>query len=130
MVLRSRTRGLRKPFGGFLANRKKGKTMALKQWRMKNGEWVEIANMSDHHIEACLALLKRKGYIGASTLAFYLSCPEPNGDMASLEFDRECDEIFNAKVHPCYDELEAELKRRRTMLAPDTASAVKAGVAS
>jgi len=98
---------------GFLASREKGKTMALKQWRMKNGEWVDIANMSTSHIEACLTLLRRKGYIGASTVAFYLTCPEPGGDMASLEFDRECDEVYNAKIHPAFDELEAELKRRR-----------------
>ena len=101
--------------------------MSLKQWRMNNGEWIEISNMSDSHIEACLALLKRKGYIGSSTLAFYLSCPEPNGDMASFEFDRECDEVFNAKVHPCYDELEAELKRRRTLRAVDPPSALVGG---
>lgn len=87
--------------------------MALKQWRMKNGEWIDISDMSTPHIRACLDLLKRRGYVGASTVVFYVSCPEPSGDMASLEFDRECEEVFNAKIHPCYDELEAELKRRQ-----------------
>jgi hypothetical protein len=82
-------------------------------WKMKNGEWIKISDMTTSHIEACLSMLKRKGYIGHSTLTFYLSCQEPNGDGAQVAFDQEFDAVCNAKTHPAYDALEAELKFRK-----------------
>lgn len=50
---------------------------------MKNGEWIDISDMSTSHIRACLDLLKRKGFIGYSDLSIYLGS-EPSGEMAHV----------------------------------------------
>lgn len=93
---------------------------------MQTGEVINICDMATSHIENSIAMLRRKGFIGYSDLSTYLGS-EPNGEMAQELYFSELSRI---KTHPALDELEAELKRRRTMLAPDTASAVKAGAAS
>ena len=96
------------------------------KWIMQTGEVINICDMATSHIENSIAMLRRKGFIGYSDLSIYLGS-EPNGEMAQELYFSELSRI---KTHPALDELEAELKRRRTMLAPDTASAVKAGAAS
>lgn len=92
---------------------------------MQTGEVINICDMATSHISNSIAMLRRKGFIGFSDLSIYLGS-EPNGEMAQELYFSELSRI---KTHPALDELEAELKRRRTMLAPDTASAVKAGAA-
>lgn len=89
--------------------------MSSKQWRMKTGEVINIADMTDSHLANTIALLRRKGFVSGSDLEIYLTS-EPNGEHAQ---DLYFAELSRIKTHPLLDELEAEQKRRRTSRALD-----------
>lgn len=84
--------------------------MSSKQWRMKTGEVINIADMADSHLANTIAMIRRKGFVSNSDLSMYL-CSEPNGEMAQELYFAELSRI---KTHPALDELEAEQARRLT----------------
>lgn len=64
-----------------------------KQWTMRDGRKIRICDMTLDHLKNTMGMLER----GAQSkheadLNFMLTCPEPNGDMASVEFDNMFDE--------------------------------------
>jgi hypothetical protein len=81
-------------------------------WVTKDGDEIPIKEMATGHVKNALAMLKRNGYIGPSTLEFYLTCSPPNGDMASYYFEQEMDEVFDRPVNKYVDLLEEELAKR------------------
>lgn len=81
-------------------------------WTRRDGSKVAVADMSTPHIENALAMLKRKGAIGPSTLQFYLGCADPIGEAAQDAFNAEFADIASRRVSEFVDIFEAELKRR------------------
>ena len=94
--------------------------MSGKQWRMKTGEVINIADMADSHLSNTIAMLRRKGFVSNSDLSMYL-CSEPNGEMAQELYFSELSRI---KTHPSLDELEAEQARRLTTACTRQGAAV------
>lgn len=86
--------------------------MTKKMWKQKNGELIAVEDMTTSHIINALAMLKRAGFVGPSTVAFYITCAPPCGDMALLAFEREFEGIMSAPTSIFIDLFEAELKRR------------------
>lgn len=82
-------------------------------WKTRDGRLLYPLLMNTRHIENALAMLKRKGYIGPSTVSFYLSCPLPHGDRAMDAFDMEYDAVLDAPVSKFVDIFESILKQRR-----------------
>lgn len=84
-----------------------------KRWRMRDGTTIPIRKMGDRHLVNAIALLQRAAeYHRACNCAFYLSCPEPRGDMAHFCFDREEQHAIDATwedfTPPIYDDLFGE----------------------
>ena len=84
----------------------------MKRWKTKDGKSLLPSEMETEHIENALAYLKRQGYVGPSTVKFYVSCPLPTGDVAEDLFYREFDSVLDAPVSKFVDLFEAELERR------------------
>lgn len=81
-------------------------------WVTREGDEIPVKEMRTGHIRNALAMLKRAGVIGPSTLSFYLNTPGPQGDMACDAFDAELREVFDSPVNPFVDIFENELKLR------------------
>ena len=82
------------------------------KWKTKNGREIEVEDMETSHIENSLNMMKRQGFIGPSTLAFYTSCERPRGDAARYAFEGEIDQILEAPVSEFIDVFEEELQKR------------------
>jgi len=105
-----------------------------KFWTDRQGRKKLIKTMDTGYIQNCINMLKRNGFTKVKdlllskrhkTLAFYLDCPPPNGEMAQLCFDNEVDywienvddlsdynqSYINRKL-PVLKALENELKAR------------------
>lgn len=82
------------------------------KWKTRDGRELEVSEMSTTHIFNSLQLLRRSGYVGSSTVAFYNSCPLPLGEMAQVAFDAEYDAVMDSQIHPFIDLFEQELKTR------------------
>lgn len=82
-------------------------------WQTKNGRQLRPSEMHTQHIENALAMLKRAGYVGPSTVRFYISCPLPHGDMAMVAFDQECEAVMDAPVSEFVDIFENILEERK-----------------
>lgn len=80
-------------------------------WTQRDGSAIAIKDMTDQHLLAALRMLKRKGFIGPRTLAAYLG-PGPTADAASLAFEQEQRQAFDAPVSLFVDLFEDEIKRR------------------
>jgi len=83
------------------------------KWKTKDGEKLEISQMSTSHIENTLAMLKRNGFCSAKMFHFYMTCGEPNGEMAQVVFDKELDYWLGKTPTKYIDEFEKELENRR-----------------
>lgn len=81
-------------------------------WTTKEGKKIEVRDMDDSHLVNAYRMLKRQGCIDPSVLKFYLRCPPPNGDMAEMTFEQECDQVFAPPTSPFIGWFEAEAKRR------------------
>jgi len=90
----------------------------------KNGDQIALSKLEDSHLQNIINLMQRKAKEGI--IVRY------GGGSSADDIWYDEDHLYGeealAKMH--YGEYAAEQKRRRTMLAPDTASAVKAGAAS
>lgn len=80
-------------------------------WTQRDGTPIAVNDMTDTHLLASARMLRRKGFIGPRTLAAYLG-PGPSADMASLAFEQEQRQVFDAPVSPFVDFFEDEIKRR------------------
>ena len=80
-------------------------------WHGKDRDWT-IPEMETRHIKNALASLKRRGYVGPSTISFYVSGPMPTGDGAMDAFDMEFDAMMDRPVSKFVDLFEEELKQR------------------
>lgn len=79
---------------------------------MKDGTKIKIRDMSTNHLRNTLAMLQRKGWVSTDTLNFYMTCSEPNGEMAQVAFEQEQRAIFEAPCSNTMSALERELKKR------------------
>jgi hypothetical protein len=81
-------------------------------WKTKKGENILISQMATSHIKNVLKMLKDKGYIGVSTLSFYLTCRPPTAEYALEAFEQEFDRVIEAPTTVYIDLFEEELKKR------------------
>jgi len=59
-------------------------------WIDKDGNRLPVAEMNEQRVKYILAFLERKAKAEYhSILSFYISTPEPNGEMAQDAFDQE-----------------------------------------
>lgn len=89
-----------------MSNAKNGPT-----WKTRDGRVLPIADMGDDHLANTIRMLRRKGFIGRSTLEAYMTSG-PSGDMASMAFEQEQREVFSRPVSEALDHLEAEARKR------------------
>lgn len=90
----------------------------------KNGDQIALSKLEDSHLQNIINLMQRKAKEGIVV--------RYGGGSSADDIWYDEDHLYGEEAlkHLHYGEYVAEQKRRRTMLAPDTASAVKAGVAS
>ena len=86
--------------------------MSAPTWKTRDGRVLLISEMGDGHLLNTVRMLRRKGFIGRSTLECYLSTDGPSGDAAQMAFDAECREVFSRPVSAELDDLEAEARSR------------------
>ena len=85
-------------------------------WETKDGRSIPVSEMETEHIVNALAHLRLQGYVSPKTVAFYVYCPPPRGDMAQYFFDKEQEEVFNAPSTIFIDLFTEELKKRKHVL--------------
>jgi hypothetical protein len=86
-------------------------------WTTKDGTVILIRDMEDRHLLNTLALLQRCAEAERVRVSMaYLCFAGPQGEMAQIAFERECDRVDESTwrdyVHPAYGELEGEATRR------------------
>ena len=94
-------------------------------WVTREGQRIPIGNIRDSHLLNIYNYLKRQAKaIARKNLMFYLTCDEPNGDMASLAFDSEWEfwcggeedpAGYLVENHPFYQHLMKELEKRELL---------------
>lgn len=82
------------------------------RWKTRDGRVISVKDMETSHVQRALAMLKRKGFVGPSTVLAYLSGPVPQGEHAQDAFNAEFAEITTRPMNPFVDIFENELKRR------------------
>ena len=85
--------------------------MSNKQWRMRNGEYINIEDMDDSHLNNAIQMLQRKGFITSTELESFLSS-EPDGEQA---LDLYLQELNKLKTHPALDAMVKEQRRRKAI---------------
>ena len=80
----------------------------MRKWKTKEGKEIEIKDMETSHIKNCLNMLERKGFVSMTTLDLYLSCSDPNGEMAQIAFEQE---LMDLRVTNFIDLFTEELER-------------------
>ena len=95
----------------MMANERKANM--IKKWRTRDGRQLAVVEMETTHIENALAMLRQKGYVSPKTVAFYVTCPLPQGDMAEYAFFQEQAAVFDAPVSKFIDLFEQELNERK-----------------
>lgn len=65
-----------------------------KKWTMRDGKKIRICDMDTDHLKNTIAMLDKYGERKyQEDLQFFMTCPEPNGDMAMLDFNNAFDEL-------------------------------------
>jgi hypothetical protein len=90
-----------------------------RKWKTRDGTKIKIKDMSTSHIRNAISMMERNGYVSTDTLNFYVNCGEPQGDMAQMAFDQECNRIFVAPCSSTMTALERELKKREVKKKKD-----------
>lgn len=98
-----------------ISHRERAKREKSRIWTQRDGTPIAIKDMTDTHLLAAARLLRRNGFIGPRTLAAYLG-PGPTADMASLAFEQEQRQAFDAPVSPFVDFFDEEIKRRGLLM--------------
>ena len=80
-------------------------------WKMRNGESIEMSDMSDYHLDNTVAMLERAGFV---TINAYLdclaySCAGDTPDGAQMAAESEVDRM---QTNPAYEALLDEKERR------------------
>lgn len=88
----------------------------MKKWKMRNGQRIEVSEMTDHHLKAAYKMLKRQGFVSLNSIKFYLSCKVPNGEMAQDAFYSELNDVMSSPVSAFVDIFEKEAKERNLSL--------------
>ena len=83
-----------------------------KLWITQDGRQLDPAAMSTQHIRNALNMLRRNGFVSPKVVSFYMTCVEPNGEMAQVCFDREFQAVMEAPVSEFIDIFEEELRKR------------------
>lgn len=86
-------------------------------WKTKEGKELNMDDMASDHIENCLDLLERRGFISAKTFYFYLVGPLPDGDMARMAVDQEAGLILTMKPSAAIDYFNKILESRGELCA-------------
>lgn len=88
-------------------------------WETKDGEVIPISELGDNHLYNILNMLRRKAVAKlVEVQGTFLTMPEPQGEIASMDFDRAFDEVNEmtwldvAEDHPKWFFLVAEARRR------------------
>ena len=89
-----------------------------KLWTTKDGRKVRICDMEDDHLINTVRMLQRNGEARRiNNSVYYATCMGPNGEMAQLAFEQECDQMWDATfesyVPRIYYNLVDEAERRR-----------------
>jgi len=84
----------------------------VEKWTMKNGEEIDIRDMTDRHLKNSYKMLKRSGAIDPSTFKLYFCCNGPSGEMAQYYFDQEFEAALMAPKSPFVGWFEEEMERR------------------
>jgi hypothetical protein len=88
----------------------------MTRWTCKDGHEIEVADMTDKHLLNAYKMLKNKGAVSPKTLAYYLTCKMPNGEMAKIAFDEEFNMLLDAPVSEFVDIFEDEIKKRQLIV--------------
>jgi hypothetical protein len=92
--------------------------LKIPRWKCQDGRELSITEMTPEHIQNCIAMLRRQGYV--TPKEWRDSFPPPptgfNGEEAQAAadagFDRAMDDWATAKVTGWIPVFERELKRR------------------
>lgn len=95
------------------------------RWKTKDGDVLNIKEMSDNHLINTIKFIKRNtdNYV-EKMQTFYLTCTEPNGQMAQDCFDREFEEVMDLdseellENNSAYKTMLKELNRRNLSTTP------------
>jgi len=85
-------------------------------WHTRDGGSIPVSEMKTEHIQYAMARLKRQGYVSPKTVASYLSCRLPQGDMALPAYEQELEAALDAPSTIFIDLFEEELKKRGATL--------------
>ena len=88
-----------------------------RKWTTKDGHKIRICDMEDNHLVNTIKMLRRFGeHMKGRAEAFYITYPQPQGDMAQYYFDREFDQVmastYEDYVPETYNNLLMEAERR------------------
>lgn len=78
----------------------------------QNGYLVPITEVSIEILIEKIQFLEAEGYVSPDTVSFYISGPQPHGEMAMDCYEAEFDCVMDASVSRLLGVLEAELERR------------------
>ncbi len=89
-----------------------------KKWTTKDKSKIRICDMEDSHLLNTIKFLERFAETERKlNMDFYITCPQPNGEMAQMAFDNELslaiESIWEDFTPPIYDNLIKEKERRK-----------------
>ena len=90
---------------------------SMRMWTTRDGAKIRIKDMEDSHLINTIKMLQRGAELRRSkVVASFLCGPEPSGDIASFQFDRDfdaaLDSTFEDFLPDIFDDLDAERERR------------------
>jgi len=96
-----------------------------KLWITKEGNKIRICDLADDHLNNAMKMIERMAKeVTNEKLNQLMSCPIPNGEMASYAFEQELDNlsmhgISPEEIKPIYENLKEEKERRDSLKEVD-----------
>lgn len=81
-------------------------------WTTREGDVIQISDMTDSHLINTLRMMDRKGFVPATEVIEYLSGSRPNGDAAMDAWEEGLRELYEKIPSNKMDELAAEAMQR------------------